>query len=40
VSDLSLQRLKILKGLGFKTPYEVFSELTGLDGRMLAMGIR
>lgn len=26
--------------LGFKTPYEVFSELTGLDGRMLAMGIR
>jgi len=28
------------KCLGFKTPYEVFSELTGLDGRMLAMGIR
>ncbi len=25
---------------GFKTPYEVFSELTGLDGRMLTMGIR
>jgi IS30 family transposase len=28
------------KCLGFKTPYEVFSELIGLDGRMLAMGIR
>lgn len=28
------------KCLGFKTPYEVFGELTGLDGRMLAMGIR
>ena len=28
------------KCLGFKTPYEVFSELTGLDARMLAMGIR
>jgi len=28
------------KCLGFKTPYEVFSKLTGLDGRILAMGIR
>ncbi len=28
------------KCLGFKTPYEVFNELTGLDARMLAMGIR
>lgn len=28
------------KCLGFKTPYEVFNELTGLDGRMLIMGIR
>jgi len=28
------------KCLGFKTPYEIFSELTGLDGRMLAIGIR
>ncbi|MGZ8546095.1 MAG: IS30 family transposase [Sulfuricurvum sp.] len=27
------------KCLGFKTPYEVFNELTGLDGRILAMGI-
>jgi len=27
------------KCLGFKTPYEVFMELTGLDGRMLAVGI-
>jgi len=28
------------KCLEFKTPYEVFMELTGLDARMLAMGIR
>ena len=28
------------KCLGFKTPYEAFAELTGLDGRILAMGIR
>lgn len=28
------------KCLGFKTPYEVFSELTGLNGRILVMGIR
>ena len=32
--------LRPRKCLLFKTPYEVFSELTGLDGRMLAMGIR
>jgi len=31
---------RLRKCLGFKTPYEVFSELTGLDARMLAMGIR
>lgn len=28
------------KCLGFKTPYEVFYELSGLDARMLLMGIR
>lgn len=27
------------KCLGFKTPYEVFTELTGLDARILVMGI-
>jgi len=27
------------KCLGFRTPYEAFNELTGLDGRMLVMGI-
>jgi len=28
------------KCLGFKTPYEVFYELSGLDDRMLLMVIR
>jgi IS30 family transposase len=28
------------KCLGFKTPYEAFYELSGLDARMLLMGIR
>jgi IS30 family transposase len=32
--------LKPRKCLGFKTPYEVFNELTGLNDRMLTMGIR